>query len=67
MFAARFPEPEYEALKAFAAVAGTSMNTVLVRALRAYLIAQGDGKSVDALLERTAAAFRATVDRLTAD
>ena len=64
MFTARIPEPEYEAMRAFATVAGTSMNEVVLRALRGYLIEQGDGELVRALLERTAAAFRATIDRL---
>lgn len=46
IYSARFPNDVYDALKAYAFFSGTSMNDVVVRAVRAFLVARADDKEV---------------------
>ena len=63
IFTARLPEAEYEALRAYAFLTATSMNDVVVSALRAFLAEHAREHDIDAARER----FRSTVKRLKRD
>ena len=63
IFTARLPEAEYEALRSYAFLTATSMNDVVVGALRAFLAEHAREHDIDAARER----FRSTVKRLQRD
>lgn len=60
----RLPVDDYEALRSFAAVAGLSMNEVIVRAVRAYLLAAADDKGLEAIIRETHTRLSTTLEKL---
>lgn len=63
-FSARLPEDDYEVLRAYAFFTGSSMNDVVLRAIRAYLAEHGRGVNLDSVVESSWAKFRERLDRL---
>ena len=63
-FTTRLPIEDYEGLKALAFYRGTTMADLVIQAVRALLAEQAHNAEVDAMVERTKARFRETVERL---
>ena len=61
-FTTRFPRDEYEALRAYAFFAGSTINDTVKRAVRLYLAEHVTEDEVAAMLERQRAQFHRTVD-----
>lgn len=64
VFTARMPVEEYEALRAYASLAQSSVNDVMQRAVRAYLRAHSGDEEIEVMVARTRRRLRATVERL---
>lgn len=58
MFTARLAEPLYLELKNYAFFTDTSMNEVVVRALREFFDRNGPDERIDALVEQARRKFR---------
>lgn len=63
-FTARLAVEEYEALRSYAFFANTSINAVVVRAIRELLMREGTEKRVDRMVGEARAKFRRTVEGL---
>lgn len=62
VYSARIPHDIFEALKAYAFFSRTSMNDVVVRAIRAYLVARADDPEVASAVD-AARRLREQLDR----
>lgn len=63
-FTVRVPEPEFSALKAFAFYTDASLNEVVVRAVREFLVNHGGAQEIEAMAERARALYRDALERL---
>lgn len=62
----RFPVDVYDSLKAVSVLSSASMNAIVVRAVRRHLLEAG-GRDMSALIEKTHARLRATLEKLRAE
>ena len=60
----RIDASEYDALRAFAATTGTSINKVVVTAIREYLSGPGREQHFEAALARVREDYRVALDKL---
>lgn len=58
------PADEYEVLKSYAFFVGSSINDVLLRAVRTYLRARAADAQLDAMVEEARRRFQETVERM---
>ena len=64
VFTTRMPADEYEVLKSYAFFVGSSINDVLLRAVRTYLRARAADAQLDAMVEEARRRFQETVERM---
>jgi NRPS condensation-like uncharacterized protein len=60
----RMPKEEHEALKIYAFHTGSSVNDVVLRAVRNYLATEGRSDEFDKLLNKARAQYRVALDKL---
>lgn len=60
----RMPKSEHEALKIFAFHSGTSINEVMLRAMRNFLATEGRSEEFNALLQKARSQYRVALDNL---
>lgn len=60
----RVSPQDYELLRTYAFLTGTSMNTIMVRAMREFLAEHAREREIDDLVDRAKEKFRETIDRL---
>lgn len=60
----RMPREEHEALKIYAFHSGSSINEVVLRAVRNYLATEGRSDQFDKLLKKARVQYRVALDKL---
>lgn len=60
----RMPKDEHEALKTFAFHTASTVNEVVLRAVRNYLASEGRSQEFQTLLKKSQARYRVALDKL---